>query len=146
AVANPGGPLNALGLPPGRRWSFTFDPNAAVPGQTLYLISLSNPAQVGTNLWDVWPNISTTPSTTVALGTLNASITATQTKITVLASSQLPEVNGFTITIGSEQMIVTAGAGTTSSGGLTTWTVKRGTGGTTASSHSSGAPVLLNQF
>lgn len=148
ARANPGGPANALGLPPGRRWSFTYDlsQNTSLleAGDSLYLIGLSNQAQSGTNLWDVWPNTSTKPSTTLDVGTLNAAINATQTRIAVRSSSQLPVVNGFTITIGGEKMRVTAGAGT-STAGVTTWTVQRGVGGTTRASHSSGAIVALDQ-
>ncbi len=148
ARSNPGGPLGALGLPPGRRWSFTYDLSQNTPlleaGDTLYLIGLSNQAQSGTNLWDVWPNTSTKPSTTLDVGTLNAGINTTQTRIAVRSSSQLPIVNGFTITIGGEKMRVTAGAGT-STAGVTTWTVQRGVGGTTRASHASGALVLLDQ-
>ena len=64
--------------------------------------------------------------------TLAANITSTQTGIT-LASARF--ANGDTIIIGAEQMIVTAGGGTTS------LTVQRGQNGTAKAAHSSGAPV-----
>ena len=64
--------------------------------------------------------------------TLAADITSTQTTIT-LASARFAD--GDTIIVGSEQMIVTAGGGTTS------LTVQRGQNGTAKATHSSGATV-----
>ncbi|MCL5102742.1 MAG: hypothetical protein M1133_01330 [Armatimonadetes bacterium] len=64
--------------------------------------------------------------------TLAADITSIQTGIT-LASARF--IDGDTIIIGTEQMIVTAGGGTTS------LTVQRGQNGTAKAAHTSGTPV-----
>jgi len=72
-----------------------------------------------------------TPTTTLA-----AAITATtQTTITVASAASFPTATPFLVQINSEILIVNAGAGTT------TWTVKRGSLGTTAATHSAGANV-----
>lgn len=65
--------------------------------------------------------------------TLTAAIVSTSaTSITVASSASLP-TDRFTLTVDSEQLLVTAGYGTT------TLTVQRGYGGTTAATHSNGA-------
>ncbi len=71
--------------------------------------------------------------------TLSASITSTATSITVASGGNFPSTAGsqFLIRVGSEIMLVTAGAGTTS------WTVTRGMDGTTEAAHSSGKTVHL---
>ena len=64
--------------------------------------------------------------------TLASNITSTQTSVT-LASARF--VDGDTVIIDTEQMIVTAG------GGTTTLTVQRGQNGTAKAAHTSGASV-----
>ena len=64
--------------------------------------------------------------------TLAADITSIQTSVTI-ASARF--INGDTIIVAAEQMIVTAGGGTTS------LTVQRGQNGTAKAAHTSGAPV-----
>lgn len=68
--------------------------------------------------------------------TLAAAVTTTSaTTITVASASGFPTSGTFTILIGTEQMTVTGGQGTT------TWTVTRGANGTTAATHPSAASV-----
>jgi hypothetical protein len=64
--------------------------------------------------------------------TLASNITSTQTSVT-LASARFAD--GDTIIIDTEQMVVTAGGGTTS------LTVQRGQNGTAKAAHTSGTPV-----
>lgn len=71
--------------------------------------------------------------------TLSATITSGATSLTVTSSSGFPGSGSFTILIDSEQMTVTAGAGTT------TWTVTRGVNGTSAAAHNGGVPVFYYQ-
>jgi hypothetical protein len=73
--------------------------------------------------------------TTAASHTNGTSVYVATVLPTAFAS--FPSTNGFTFLIGSEQMTVTAGAGTA------TWTVTRGDNGTTAAAHAALAP--LNQ-
>lgn len=54
---------------------------------------------------------------------------------TVASAAGFPTSGDFTITIGTEQLIVTGGQGTT------TWTVTRGANGTTPASHTVGAAI-----
>ncbi len=76
------------------------------------------------------PAICLTPNLPASLGTLTAAITTvTQTAITVTPSVSLPAAP-FPITIDTERMQVT------STGTGSNWTVTRGTGGTTKTSHS----------
>ncbi len=66
-----------------------------------------------------------------------AAITAAgSTSISVTSASGFPAVAPYSIMIDAEQMTVTAGQGTT------TWTVTRGVGGTTATTHSNAASVF----
>jgi hypothetical protein len=67
--------------------------------------------------------------------TLSGTITAGATSLSVASAAEFSSADPFTILIGSEVMLVTAGQGTT------TWTVTRGYGGTTAAAHTSGATV-----
>jgi SPP1 family predicted phage head-tail adaptor len=61
---------------------------------------------------------------------LGAAISTTDgTSITVSSATEISDTGDFIIRIGSEDMIVTAGQGTT------TWTVTRGAFGTTAATH-----------
>jgi hypothetical protein len=71
--------------------------------------------------------------------TLAATITSSQTTITVGSTLGFPSSGTYTIGVGKELMSVTGGQGTT------TWTVTRGVNGTTAAGHSSGAIVVLQQ-
>lgn len=71
------------------------------------------------------------PTTTLAA----AVTTPTVTSITVASASGFPTSGNYTITIGTEQMTVTGGWGTT------TWTVTRGVNGTTAATHANAASV-----
>lgn len=70
-----------------------------------------------------------------ATTTLNGSITAVATTITVTSATGFPSSGQYRITINDEIMLVTAGHGTTS------WTVTRAQEGTTGAVHSSGAAV-----
>jgi Tfp pilus assembly protein PilV len=72
----------------------------------------------------------TSPATTLA-----SAITDTQTSITVASATGFPTVAPYLVKVESELMLVNAGVGTT------TWTVKRGQLGTTATTHSAGASV-----
>jgi hypothetical protein len=76
----------------------------------------------------------TSPSTT-----LSASVTATQTSITVASAAGFPTVAPYLIQIGDELLLVNAGVGTT------TWTVKRAQMGTTAAAHAAAADVTRKQ-
>lgn len=69
-------------------------------------------------------------------GTLGAEISTTgETSITVSSATDITDPGDFIIRVGSENMIVTAGQGTT------TWTVTRGAFGTTAATHANGAAI-----
>ncbi len=69
--------------------------------------------------------------------TLNGAINSAVTSITAAAFTNFPASGTYVIQIDSEQMLVTAGQGTTS------WTVTRGVNSTTAASHSSGAEIII---
>jgi len=74
-----------------------------------------------------------------AVGTvLSGSINNSATSITVSSPAGFPSSGSYGIIVGSEEMQVTAGAGTT------TWTVTRGYKGTTAVWHPSGAIVYAS--
>ena len=87
--------------------------------------------------WTTVTNSTTTPGSTNHFVSTNqytttlavAITTTTATTITVTTAASLPSTNGYGITINSEQMYVTAGAGTT------TLTVTRGYNGTTPATH-----------
>jgi hypothetical protein len=66
---------------------------------------------------------------------LNGGINSSVTSITVVSASNFPSSSPYRITVESEIMVVTGGAGTT------TWTVSRGQEGTTAASHAGGVSV-----
>ncbi len=68
---------------------------------------------------------------------LTASITSTATTIHVASAAGFPTSGQYTIVVDNEQMIVTAGFGTT------TWTVTRGANSTAKVGHASGTPVAL---
>ncbi len=70
---------------------------------------------------------------------LAASVQLTDTTLDVADGSDFPSVAPFPVLIDSEIMLVTA-LGSSAN----TWTVQRGTQGTTASAHSSGAQVQYN--
>lgn len=68
--------------------------------------------------------------------TLNGAVTNIATSVVVTSAAGFPAAGAYSIMIDAEQMNVTAGFGTT------TWTVTRGTGGTTAAAHNNGAMVF----
>jgi hypothetical protein len=70
-----------------------------------------------------------------AITTLAANINDSTTDITVASATGFPSTVQYRITINSEIMLVTAGAGTT------TWTVTRGAESTVAAAHTSGDAV-----
>src|SRR3954471_18219366 len=70
-----------------------------------------------------------------ATTTLNGAIDNAVTSIVVTSATPFPSSAQYRITIDTEIMTVTGGAGTT------TWTVTRGAESTTAASHSNGAAV-----
>ena len=72
------------------------------------------------------------PRTTVSAAALSAS----STTVRVASASAFPQSGTFSIQIDDEIMNVTAGAGST------TWTVSRGSSGTTAAAHIIGASVV----
>jgi hypothetical protein len=131
--------------------SWTPGTHGSVTAQTLYGLndgsSSSCPAS-GYSSIAAMPSTSTTTytdphgSTTtlsdkLGVSTLHAAITTTTspTVISVTSATPFPSTNGFTIQVDSEQMTVTAGAGTS------TWTVTRGVNGTTAVTHLNGAAL-----
>lgn len=69
---------------------------------------------------------------------LTTAVGATGTTLTVGTATGFPVSGSFTIQIDSEQMLVTAGQGTT------TWTVRRGINGTTPVSHEAGTSTAKN--
>lgn len=82
------------------------------------------------------PNQAITVPASVTSTTLSAAITTTgQTAITVTSATGFPSSGTFLISIDTEIMVVTAGAGTTS------WTVSRANAGTTAATHLISAAV-----
>jgi hypothetical protein len=82
---------------------------------------------------NVTPSVTTASTTTT---TLAGAINNSQTSINVLGSAGFPSTP-FLVTVGSEIIAVTAVAGNT-------WTVERGSEGTTAAAASSGALVTNN--
>jgi hypothetical protein len=77
----------------------------------------------------------TTLSDKLGVNTLSQAMTNVQTTLHVTATTSFPSTNGYTVQVDSEQMTVTANAGTT------IWTVTRGVNGTTAVAHSNAAAV-----
>ena len=75
-----------------------------------------------------------TPTTTLA-----ASITNSQTSITVASAAAFPTVVPFLVKVEDEILLVDAGATTT------TWTVKRGQAGTAAAAHAAATAVTQKQ-
>jgi hypothetical protein len=74
---------------------------------------------------------------TPGVTTLSAAVTSsTAASIGVTSYANMPQTTTFKVMVDSEQMTVTAGFGTA------TWTVTRGTGGTTAATHLLGATVF----
>jgi type II secretory pathway pseudopilin PulG len=71
--------------------------------------------------------------------TVTGGVTSSGTTLTVAAASAFPAAPEFRVTIGSEVLIVTAGAGTT------TWTVERGADGTSPAAHTAGETVTLTE-
>lgn len=77
----------------------------------------------------------TNPDTALWNTTLAATITTSQTSITITSATGSPSSGNYTLWVGAEQMTVTAGQGTT------TLTVTRGVNGSTALASSSGTAV-----
>jgi uncharacterized protein (TIGR02598 family) len=75
------------------------------------------------------------PSTTLAAG-----LTSSATIVNVASASGFPAAAPFRIKIGSEILLVDAGAGTT------TWTVQRAQDGSVAAAHASGAGVTQKKL
>jgi Tfp pilus assembly protein PilV len=74
-----------------------------------------------------------------AATTVTGGLTSTATTLAVAGWSGFPASPEFRVTIDSEVLIVTAGAGTT------TWTVERGGDGTSPADHAAGATVTLSE-
>lgn len=74
-----------------------------------------------------------------ATTTVTGGLTSTGTTLTVAGWSGFPASPEFRVTIDSEVLIVSAGAGTT------TWTVERGGDGTSPAAHAAGATVTLTE-
>lgn len=74
-----------------------------------------------------------------ATTTLSASMTASQTTMTVASGAGFPATNGFRVKIDYEIVRVTGGAGSN------TWTITRGIDGTAAITHTSGASLFIVQ-
>jgi type II secretory pathway pseudopilin PulG len=74
-----------------------------------------------------------------ATTTVTGGLTSSATTLTVAGSSGFPAAPEFRVTIGSEVLVVTAGAGTTN------WTVQRGGDGTSPAAHTAGATVTLTE-
>lgn len=72
------------------------------------------------------------PQTTTCNGAISST---SSTSITVTSASGFPGSGNYSIQIDSEVLLVTGGQGTT------TWTVTRGTNGSTAATHSNGAVI-----
>jgi hypothetical protein len=93
-------------------------------------------AGAGTTIWTVTRGVN---STTKALHGGNEPVSliysTSATSIKVNSATGFPDSGSYTIKVDSEQMLVTAGAGTT------TWTVTRAQNGTTAATHTGGAAV-----
>lgn len=139
------GPATNLGASPSgydAQLGWTPGTHGPVTGEQLYGLdngaSASCPA-TGYSLLATMPSADTTSYTQQYVSSttsLSGNITAGQTTIPVASASGFPASGNYTIQIGNEQMLVTGGQGTTS------WTVQRGTNGTTAASHTSGAMVF----
>lgn len=71
--------------------------------------------------------------------TLSAAATVSTTSLSVASAAGFPSSGQFTIYVDNEQMLVTAGQGTTS------WTVTRGANGTTAAAHVNTSAVYARQ-
>lgn len=93
------------------------------------------------NTWGPIYPLSTPPAdvstVTTTQGNNGGSITSGATSIIVTSASGFPSSGVYLFSIGTEDIKVTAGAGTT------TWTISRGYNGTTAASHTDGATITL---
>ncbi|HLX32336.1 MAG TPA: hypothetical protein VKR79_06140 [Gaiellaceae bacterium] len=88
----------------------------------------------GSETW-TQSDLTTTSYVSTQTTTLAAAITTTgQTAITVTSAAGFPTTSNFVVTIGSEQMLVTAVNGTS-------WTVTRGYHGTTTSTYANGTSL-----
>jgi predicted CXXCH cytochrome family protein len=112
--------------------------NAGATGVALECTNCHNPHGNGQyRILNTLPGEDWANGTVEETTTLSAAIATTgATSISVTSAADFPEQK-FTIKIDSEQMLVTAGMGTT------TWTVTRGANSTTAATHLSGATVSL---
>ena len=106
------------------------------PRRPLNSTNASDATQINTFLTDFGFTAADFANTAVAT-TLPAAITKGQTSITVSSKTGFPSSGQYRIVVGSEVMVVTAGAGTT------TWTVTRAADGTTAAAAAKNAAVGL---
>jgi predicted CXXCH cytochrome family protein len=113
-------------------------PNVGATGVDLECTGCHNPHGNGQyRILNTTPGASWTNGATSAATSLATPIGAGATTIAVASAADFPAYGPYTVAIESEQMLVTAGQGTTS------WTVVRGAGGTTAAAHAAGAGVVL---
>lgn len=109
---------------------FTVDHEELDSNWSLVISSCATIPPPGGN---ITPSVTTASTTTTAL---SSAISSSQTSINVLSSAGFPSTP-FIVTVGSEIIAVTGVSGTT-------WTVERGTEGTTAAAASAGATVTNN--
>lgn len=84
---------------------------------------------------ETFANTPTPAAPSTAWTLLDADINGVVTTLDVASAAAFPSSGQYRILIGSEYLLVTAGAGTT------TWTVTRGVEGSTAAVHTAGAPI-----
>jgi hypothetical protein len=92
----------------------------------------------GTTTWTVTRGYNSTTKATHAVNSIVGwAVSKTDTTIKVSSAAGFPTTGSFTIKVDNEQMLVTAGQGTT------TWTVTRGYNSTTTALHGGNEPVSL---
>lgn len=93
-------------------------------------------AYAGIDVAQMTVNNAPTPTTALSSrSNLSANILSTSSTLSVASAASFPTAPGFTIQIDSEEMLVTALAGSA-------FTVNRGINGTTAAAHTAGAAVV----
>jgi hypothetical protein len=92
----------------------------------------------GTTTWTVTRGYNSTTKATHAVNSIVGwAVSKTDTTLKVSSAAGFPTTGSFTIKVDNEQMLVTAGQGTT------TWTVTRGYNSTTTALHGGNEPVSL---
>lgn len=135
--ANVGGTTLSAGVTASAT-TITVSSAATFPASGSYTIQVDNEQMTvtggqGTTTWTVTRGVNGTDASS------HSSLAAvTQTSIGVASASGFPTSSRYTVLIGSEKLLVTAGQGTT------TWRVTRGVDGTSISTHSSGATVATS--